>query len=97
LFPFVISTTGSIFSQYKGFAAGIAGSTAYAVLRKPKNSIGIMFLAGTVGTLADFTYGWNIGCQDEVLMWQRRSNATGSTSTNTTLPKSSNNHHPEQQ
>lgn len=63
----------SLFSQYKGFIAGTVMATGYALVRKPSNGVGIMLIAATAGTFADWTYGWNVGCRSEVLTWQRYS------------------------
>jgi hypothetical protein len=30
-----------------------------------------MLLAATAGTLADFAYGWNVGCEKEVELYKR--------------------------
>jgi hypothetical protein len=46
-------------------------ATAYSVVRKPANGVGIMLVSASAGTLADWTYGWNVGCRHEVLIWQR--------------------------
>lgn len=52
----------------------MAGATGYAVLKKPPRTtaLGIMFIAGGVGTAADFIYGWTIGCQSQVQAWQKQ-------------------------
>jgi hypothetical protein len=63
----------SLFSQYKGFLAGVITATAYSVVRKPPNGVGIMLIAAAAGTLADWSYGWQIGCRSEVLEWQKYS------------------------
>lgn len=62
-----------LFSQYRGFVAGVVMATGYSLVRKPANGVGIMLISAAAGTLADGMYGWNIGCRSEVIMWQRYS------------------------
>jgi len=56
--------------------AGVGIGTGYAVYnsrysRKPKNvnGLGIMLVAGAVGTMGDWAYGWTTACRPYVDAW----------------------------
>ena len=59
----------SLFSQYALTATGVAAGTGYALVKKPRNGIGIMIVAGAAGTMADLMYGWMHACQPQVKAW----------------------------
>jgi len=53
-------------------ATAVAGSTGYALYRKPRNGIGIMLVAGGAGMIGDFVYGWFHACQPQVKAWYNK-------------------------
>ena len=56
----------SLLSQHNITLAGVAGSTGYSLLRKPKNGLALLAVSGLVGTTADMLYGWKYACKKEV-------------------------------
>ena len=44
----------------------VAGTTAYTVLQRPKNGLGLSFVMGAAGTMCDLAYGWTVACQSHV-------------------------------
>ena len=65
----------SLFSQYTLTATGVASGTAYALVRKPRNGIGIMIVAGAAGTMGDLLYGWMKACRPQVEAWRQAERA----------------------
>ena len=59
----------SLFAQYAATFAGVSCGTAYAVVKKPKNGMAIMLVAGAGGSILDLAYGWNVTCSQEVQKW----------------------------
>lgn len=67
----ILISSHSLFSQYSLTVAGVMGATGYSLYRRPKNGIGVMLVAGGVGTMADLAYGWSTKCRPYVLEWQK--------------------------
>lgn len=69
----------SLFSQYALTATGVAAGTGYALVKKPRNGIGIMLVAGAAGTMGDLLYGWLRACKPQVQAWYEAPPADAST------------------
>lgn len=66
------SLSDCLFSQYAATFAGVSGGTAYSLYKKPKNGIGIMVLAGTLGSLLDVGVGYMVTCRPQVDVYQQQ-------------------------